>query len=257
MANNCCGDSIYNKQKSIIPVPNCAPECPPDLGCEIIIPATCVSIIPSIYCLELGDNLQDALSVITDAICNIIPPSGYAYTVAVDATDTCPGYLEDKITSSCLDVTVLDVSGCKSVNIEPKLLDWKNLVLNTNWYPNTGDGYQVPQYALDCNGKVWFRGNCYRANVDLQPVGITGCFDASLQIDDITPLFKRTLNGIRYVPVGGIGWNNTDTWFLNMDIKADSSTLIYGGYLTYTRTLAPTTGGRYYVNFDGFSYELN
>ena len=257
MANNCCGDSIYNKQKSIIPVPNCAPECPPDLGCEIIIPATCVSIIPSIYCLELGDNLQDALSVITDAICNIIPPSGYSYTVGVDANDTCPGYLEDKITSSCLDVTTLSVSGCKSVNIEPKLLDWKNLVLNTNWFPNIGDGYQVPQYALDCNGKVWFRGNCYRANVDLQPIGINGCFDASLQIDDITPLFKRTLNSIRFVPTGGIGWAGTDTWFLNMDIKEDSSTLIYGGYLTYTRTLAPTTGGSYYVNFDGFSYELN
>jgi hypothetical protein len=254
MANNCCGESIYNKQKSIIPVPNCAPECPPDLGCEIITPATCVSIIPSIYCLNLGDNLQDALSVITDAICNIIPPSGYAYTVAVDATDTCPGYLEDKITSSCLDVTVLNVSGCKSVNIEPKLLDWKNLVLNTNWFAYTGDGYQVPQYALDCNGKVWFRGTCYRGNVDLNTLGIIGCFDASLQIDDITPLFKRTLNGIRYVPTGGIGWAATDTWFLNMDIKADSSTLIYGGYQNYT---GGRTGGRYYVNFDGFSYELN
>jgi hypothetical protein len=257
MANNCCGDSIYNKQKSIIPVPNCAPECPPDLGCEIITPATCVSIIPSIYCLELGDNLQDALSVITDAICNIIPPSGYAYTVAVDATDTCPGYLEDKITSSCLDVTVLNVSGCKSVNIEPKLLDWKNLVLNTGWFsvPATPlSTYQAPQYALDCNGKVWFRGTCYKSNSDLNTLGINGCFDASLQIDDITPLFKRTLSNVKFLIPSGLGYAATYAWFLNMDIKEDSSTFIYGGYLNIG---APTTGGSYYVNFDGFSYELN
>lgn len=252
MANNCCGDSIYNKQKSIIPVPNCAPECPPDLGCEIITPATCVSIIPSIYCLELGDNLQDALSVITDAICNIIPPSGYAYTVAVDANDTCPGYLEDKITSSCLDVTVLDVSGCKSVNIEPKLLDWKNLVLSTGWGASTG--YQSPQYALDCNGKVWFRGTCNKNNITLSTVGESGCFDASAQIDDITPLYKRTLSNVKFLISGGIGWAATGAWFLNMDIKADSSTLIYGGYQNIG---AGMTGGSYYVTFDGFSYELN
>lgn len=257
MANNCCGDSIYNKQKSIIPVPNCAPECPPDLGCEIIIPATCVSIIPSIYCLELGDNLQDALSVITDAICNIIPPSGYAYTVAVDATDTCPGYLKDKITSTCLDVTVLDVSGCKSVNIEPKLLDWKNLVLNTLWF-SAGPpsfSYQAPQYALDCNGKVWFRGTCYQNNVTLNPLGANGCFDASAQIDDITPLFQRTLSNVRFIIGNPANYSALNAWFLNMDIKADSSTLVYGGYMNIGVT--PVIGGSYLVTLDGFSYELN
>ena len=256
MANNCCGDSIYNKQKSIIPVPNCAPECPPDLGCEIITPATCVSIIPSIYCLELGDNLQDALSVITDAICNIIPPSGYAYTVAVDATDTCPGYLEDKITSSCLDVTVLDVSGCKSVNIEPKLLDWKNLVLTSGGSWNIPAGYQRPQYALDCNGKVWFRGTCYKNNITLYPTipGI-GCFDASLQIDDLSPLYVRTLGNVRFMQ--GPSFLNYSTYSslsLNMDIAVDGTTSIYGGYYGFPSVIS---GGSYFVCFDGFSYELN
>jgi hypothetical protein len=252
MANNCCGDSIYNKQKSIIPVPNCAPECPPDLGCEIIIPATCVSIIPSIYCLELGDNLQDALSVITDAICNIIPPSGYAYTVAVDASDTCPGYLEDKITSSCLDVTVLDVSGCKSVNIEPKLLDWKNLVLNTGWGASTF--YQPPQYALDCNGKVWFRGTCNKNNITLfTTTPAQGCFDASAQIDDLTPLYKRTLSSVKYIQGSFSNYSTLSEWFLKMDINADSTTSIYGGYADFSNVI----GGSYYVTLDGFSYELN
>jgi hypothetical protein len=253
MANNCCGDSIYNKQKSIIPVPNCAPECPPDLGCEIIIPATCVSIIPSIYCLELGDNLQDALSVITDAICNIIPPSGYAYTVAVDATDTCPGYLEDKITSSCLDVTTLSVSGCKSVNIEPKVLDWKNLVLNTGWGASTG--YQSPQYALDCNGKVWFRGTCNKNNITLfTTTPAQGCFDASAQIDDLTPLYKRTLSSVKYIQGSFSNYSSLSEWFLKMDINADSTTSIYGGYADFTSYVI---GGSYYVTLDGFSYELN
>jgi hypothetical protein len=253
MANNCCGDSIYNKQKSIIPVPNCAPECPPDLGCEIIIPATCVSIIPSIYCLELGDNLQDALSVITDAICNIIPPSGYAYTVAVDATDTCPGYLEDKITSSCLDVTTLSVSGCKSVNIEPKLLDWQNLVLNTNWFASTG--YQSPQYALDCNGKVWFRGTCNKNNITLfTTTPAQGCFDASAQIDDLTPLYKRTLSSVKYIQGSFSNYSLLSEWFLKMDINADSTTSIYGGWADFNSYVV---GGSYYVCLDGFSYELN
>ena len=254
MANNCCGDSIYNKQKSIIPVPNCAPECPPDLGCEIIIPATCVSIIPSIYCLELGDNLQDALSIITDAICNIIPPSGYAYTVAVDATDTCPGYLEDKITSSCLDVTTLSVSGCKSVNIEPKVLDWQNLVLNTGWGIPTG--YQRPQYALDCNGKVWFRGTCNKNNVVLfTTTPAQGCFNASAQIDDITPLYIRTLSSVKFIIMGSppFNYNALKEWFFKMDINADSTTSIYGGWFGFSAAVA----GSYYVTLDGFSYELN
>ena len=253
MANNCCGDSIYNKQKSIIPVPNCAPECPPDLGCEIITPATCVSIIPSIYCLELGDNLQDALSVITDAICNIIPPSGYAYTVAVDANDTCPGYLEDKITSSCLDVTVLDVSGCKSVNIEPKLLDWKNLVLTSGGSWNIPAGYQRPQYALDCNGKVWFRGSCYKNNVDLISLPATGCFDASLQLDDLSPLYQRTTSNVRFMIGNVLNYALYKSLRLEMDILTTGATFIYGGYQGF----APFIGGTFYVCLDGFSYELN
>jgi hypothetical protein len=254
MANNCCGESIYNKQKSIIPVPNCAPECPPDLGCEIITPATCVSIIPSIYCLDLGDNLQDALSIITDAICNIIPPSGYAYTVAVDATDTCPGYLEDKITSSCLNVTTLSVSGCKSVNIEPKLLDWKNIVLTSGGGWGIPTGYQRPQYALDCNGKVWFRGSCFKNNVDLSSTAVTGCFDASLQTDDITPLFTRTLNSVKFIRGNPSNYSLLDSWPLAMDINTSGTTSIYGGWLNIN---AAHTGGSYIVNFDGFSYELN
>jgi len=254
MANNCCGDSIYNKQKSIIPVPNCAPECPPDLGCEVITPATCVSIIPSIYCLDLGDNLQDALSVITNAICNIIPPSGYAYTVAVDATDTCPGYLKDKITSTCLDVTVLDVSGCKSVNIEPKLLDWKNIVLTSGGGWGIPTGYQRPQYALDCNGKVWFRGSCIKNNVDLSNTAVAGCFNASLQIDDITPLHTRILNSVKFIKGNPFNYSLLYSWPLAMDINTSGTTSIYGGWANIG---VSNIGGSYIVNFDGFSYELN
>lgn len=255
MANNCCGDSIYNRQKSIIPVPNCAPECPPDLGCEIITPATCVSIIPSIYCLELGDNLQDALSVITDAICNIIPPSGYAYTTAVDANDTCPGYLADKITSSCLDVTTVSVAGCKTLNIEPKLLDWKNLVLTSGGsWGAPPSGYQTAQYALDCNGKVWFRGSCIKNNVDLSTTAVTGCFDASLQIDDISPLLVRTFNNVKFIQGNPAIFNLLNSWPLAMNINADGTTLIYGGWQNIG---APHIGGSYIVNFDGLSYELN
>jgi len=256
MANNCCGDSIYNKQKSIIPVPNCAPECPPDLGCEIITPATCVSIIPSIYCLELGDNLQDALSVITDAICNIIPPSGYAYTVAVDATDTCPGYLEDKITSSCLDVTVLDVSGCKSVNIEPKLLDWKNLVLSTGWITASG-GYQTPQYALDCNGKVWFRGTCMTTNSIITPEDFpaTGPFDSSTQTDDLSPLYIREMTSAKLLQAGGLTYDKICQLELNVTFYTDGSTLVWGGYKCWTGSAGGTS--TVYVYLDGFSYELN
>lgn len=254
MSNNCCGDSIYNKQKSIIPVPNCAPECPTDLGCEVIIPATCVSIIPSIYCLELGDNLQDALSVITDAICNIIPPSGYVYTTAVDANDTCPGYLADKITSTCLDVTTVNVSGCKTLNIEPKLLDWKNLVLTSGGSWNVPVGYQTPQYALDCNGKVWFRGACYKNNITLSNTAVTGCFDASLQIDDITPLYTRTLNNVKFIQGNPANYSALDSWPLAMDITSSGNSQIYGGWKNIGGT---TVGGSYIICFDGFSYELN
>jgi hypothetical protein len=254
MANNCCGESIYNKQKSIIPVPNCAPKCPPDLGCEIITPATCVSIIPSIYCLDLGDNLQDALSVITNAICNIIPPSGYAYTVAVDATDTCPGYLKDKITSTCLDVTILDVSGCKSVNIEPKLLDWKNIVLTSGvGWSAPPSGYQRLQYALDCNGKVWFRGSCIQNNVFLSNTAIAGCFNASLQTDDISPLFIRTFNNVKFISGNPANYSALLSFNLSMNINADGTTSIFGGH----QCCHTISGGSYIVNFDGLSYELN
>jgi hypothetical protein len=255
MANNCCGDSIYNKQKSIIPVPNCAPECPTDLGCQVITPATCVSIIPSIYCLELGDNLQDALSIITDAICNIIPPSGYSYTVGVDANDTCPGYLKDKITSSCLDVTTLSVSGCKSVNIEPKLLDWKNLVLSTGWI--TATGYQPPQYALDCNGKVWFRGTCMTTNSIIKPSDFpaTGPFDSSTQTDDLSPLYIRELTSAKLLQIGGIGYDKICQLEVNVTFNPGGSTLVWGGYKCWTgESSGPST---VYVFLDGFSYELN
>lgn len=249
--NNCCGDSIYNKQKSIIPTPNCASECPSDIGCTDIIPATCVSILND-YCLDLGESLEDALTNLSNAICNIVPPSGYSSTVAIDAFDTCPGYLYDKITSSCFNITKSSSgTACKTLNIDPKYLTWKNITLDTGW--SSKQGFQAPQYALDCNGKVWFRGVAWYSGMTLDPSPLDGPFNLSTQIDNISPLIKRICPSLSFEISYGGNLDNETYLPAKMLINANGTTKIACAYYGLS---APVVGAMY-VYLDGFSIELN
>lgn len=249
--NNCCGDSIYNKQKSIIPTPSCASECPTDIGCTDIIPATCVSILNN-YCIDLGSSLEDALTNITNTICTIIPPSGNSGKVAVDAYDTCPGYLADKVTSSCFDITTLNNDGCKTLNIDPKLLTWKSITLSTGW--TTKQGFQIPQYALDCNGKVWFRGVAWYSNMTLDPLPLDGPFNFSTQIDDLSPINARVCSSLQFqINFGG---NLDNQVYLPAFMKISSSGITKVACAYYGVPLYPLVGDMY-VYLDGFSIEKN
>jgi len=252
----CCGTSIYNKKGSMIPSPNCAPECPEDIGCDFILPATCVSILPIENCLVAGENVQEALENLYNAFCEILPPSGYSYTVGVDAGDTCPSYLEDKLQSSCLEITVASTGTCKKINIDPKELNWVNnhLLEADGWMYK--QGHQIPQYAIDCNKKVWFRGTCWNENYTLNSSSATpGAFDLSAQVDNLSPLMIRVLSSLRFIFYWG-GTSRANQQWLSpiMRINTDGSTEIECGIYGLGDT---TPTGDMYVYLDGFSLELN
>lgn len=250
--NNCCPTSIYNKQTSVIPSPLCASDCPEDVTCPLgIIPATCISILNN-YCIDIGETMEDALVNITNYLCNIVPPSGYAGRVMIDVNDTCSGYLADKITSDYLNITTESVSGCKTLKIDCKQLVWVTISM-PSW--SVRPGFQPPQYAIDCNGKVWFRGSCYKINITLDPSApLTGCFNTAMQTDDISPSLIRTISSLYYWK--GVSLSSYDTACtmpMNMDFNASGTTSIYMGYDCFGDAII---GGTIFACFDGYSYEI-
>lgn len=234
-SSNCGGKSILNKTKTIIGVPTCE-DCPDDYGCPIIVPARCITKDPIISCIPDADTLQEYLVNMAEVVCSVTNPSGN-FLVAVDSQDTCPGYLGDKITSTELDITYLSGTRCKTLLISVPDLTWVDITLRTDVTAPADTNFQIPQYAIDTNGKVHLRGSYFITGM----VDNVGFHVATLPSH---PLYTRVYSN-----------------FFNYD----NDTGAYSGWTTMDvtgkiiSTIRTTTGSGfdYYYSLDGLSFETN
>ena len=230
---NCGSKSILNNTTTIIGVPSCE-DCPSNYGCPTILPARCIVKDPIISCIPDADTLQEYLENMAVVICSTSNPSGN-FLSAVDDQDTCPGYLSDKITSTELDISFLAGTRCKSLLISVPDLIWIDITLETDVVAPADTDLQIPQYAIDTNGKIHLRGSYY----------VVGMLDnIGFQIASLPshPLYTRVYsNFFNYSNDAGAysGWTTID---------------VTGKIISTIRTLTGS-GFDYFFSLDGLSFE--
>lgn len=171
MACTNCKDSILNDEDVIIPDPQCQDDCPDDVGCPDTLSSGCVIYQGSdISCLDIenGDTLTEII-VKLGALCDSITGSITACKVRVNADDTCCDYLESKIKSDTLDVSV-DVDGrdCKIIRIEEKDWTWTNInITNGAWVSAKTlapySDWATLQYGVK-NDEVQLKGGLFKSS---------------------------------------------------------------------------------------------
>ena len=176
--------------------------------------------------------------------------------VKVDSGDTTPGYLYAKLISDNFDITKDPSVGNKKVRIEPKPLDWNDLVLKSGWdnYPQVGPHpTQKAQYAIDPNGKVWFRGSFRNETFTLdndsdQTSAGLSPIDLSDTSSDILPIGKRALTSCRF------SFDDDSLKPLNPTLQ-----ISYDGSTKFVKNYVGDGGatGTMVVILDGFSIETN
>ena len=161
-----CKDSILNKQTSALGNPKCNGNCSEDITCDgNTVNSNCVIVNADLDCvgIEVGDTLTDTLVALNEK-CQETIDSGSACKVKIDADDTCCGFLEDKISSTTLDVEVsAEGRACKHLTIEEKDWTWVNISnLKSPWknLKNPQPSAATLQYGYK-NNEVRFKGQVY------------------------------------------------------------------------------------------------
>lgn len=120
-----CKQSIFNNQDSSIPEPLCQGDCPEDVNCNgEVTYSDCVTVNAALDCFdtEVGDSLTSVLQAANEK-CKQGGSSSNC-KVKVSSNDTCCAYLETKITSSDLDISIPDGTSCKALVISEKCRTW-------------------------------------------------------------------------------------------------------------------------------------
>lgn len=231
---NCGGRSICDKTSSIIGQPQCTSDCPEDYGCTDIIQAGCVSMLPITSCIPNADTLQEYLTNMATIVCTNQTPSG-STLVAVDAQDTCPGYLSDKLVSTELDLTYLSGTRCKSLLISVPDLVWITITPEAGVTTPADASFQTLQYAVDTNGVVHLRGSVYITGM----VDNVGFYIGTMPVH---PLLTRVYsNFFNYAGDTGVfgGWSTID---------------VTGKIICTIRT-STGSGYNYFYSFDGLTFD--
>lgn len=156
VCEGCNSTSILNKEVSQIAQPICQDECPTNVGCPDIINTQCIIYNGSLLsCLNIptGATLNTLLAAI-ESLCEATAnPSNCK--AKISSNDTCCGYLEDKITSSSLNITTQNDGSCESITIEEKCWTWTNIgaccssndgTYKDGW-SNQGTSTQIGQFS--------------------------------------------------------------------------------------------------------------
>ena len=152
--SNCptCNSSILSQTPSLIGETQCTQNCPPETNCTDIYPAKCIYYSGSnLACtgINYGDSVDVALAKL-DA----------KYGVRVNSTDTCCGYLADKIISDTLDITTETVDGCPKLKLEVSTVvscrAYSDATLDLAW--SNEDSLNPVQYSEATNCEVEFKG---------------------------------------------------------------------------------------------------
>lgn len=168
MATNCpdCKGGILNKQHSALGTPQCNGNCPEDVTCDgNTVNSSCVIVNVNMDCVEVeaGQTLSEALSALNEK-CQQTIDSGNSCKVKINSDDTCCGYLEDKITSTTLDIEVsTEGRTCKHLTIEEKDWTWVDINnLKSPWknLKNVQSSAAKLQYGYK-NNEVRFKGQVY------------------------------------------------------------------------------------------------
>lgn len=250
MSENCtdCRDSILNRQKSKIGVPQCNDECPTETDCQGKQTYTdCVGVNSALPCVgtTTSDNLTTVLEAIDEKICDVAESN---CTIKVSADDCGCGYLEDKLVAGVgITLTTLtdNPTNCQTIQIStnPGSLVWNNIPLTANFASNTGNvsGYQIPQYSdPDALGRVWFRGSFTTAS-DFGNVSL-GVNSSALPINS-RPAFARTF------------WNGRTN--VNNALSPQIIVLNTGTILFVNNTGTTAVANKCIVSFDGFWIDTN
>ena len=122
MACKNCNPPILNQDVSIIGNTKCNGNCPEDAPCVDYLGSNCVYYSgDTLTCLSdptaQGRTVQNG-----DSLTTILNTLNNSYGVRVDSSDTCCGFLADKIISSnpsLLRVSVQTLSGCQTLVLTP------------------------------------------------------------------------------------------------------------------------------------------
>lgn len=167
-----CKPNILNKQSSIIAAPSCndCDELEVDCGGDYIW-TDCVKSNVALSCIEtaIGATQTSINQALDTKLCQVLDGT---VKVSVSEPDTCPGYLEDKITAGD-GITITkeeNVSGCQHLVVSEKCWEWNNVI------KGTGDGkfgsgwnnldtsftiYQRVQYSNEKECSIRLRGSAY------------------------------------------------------------------------------------------------
>lgn len=193
-----CKPNILNNQQSIIASPLCndCDELEVDCGGEYIW-TDCVKSNVALSCIEtaIGATQTSINQALDTKLCQVLDGT---VKVSVSEPDTCPGYLEDKITAGDgITITVEEnVSGCQHLVISEKCWEWTTIPSGTGvnklingWksFSSSGiigsDTFQVPQYSNEKECLIKLRGSVFIPSFTLSSVIL-------MQLSN-TPLYDR------------------------------------------------------------------
>lgn len=240
-----CKQSIFNNQDSSIPEPLCQGDCPEDVNCNgEVTYSDCVSVNAALDCFdtEVGDSLTSVLQAANEK-CKQGGSSSNC-KVKVSSDDTCCGYLDTKITSSDLDISIPDGTSCKALVISEKCRTWTDVRPTDglpgsfigNWGNFTPFSAQVAGYSLK-NCEVKLRGTVFINN-----------YNPGANIIYVLPVGSRP----QYLRVFSVNLANSlngqpmESGFIYIAPSGEVA-------LTYTQLSSGTT----VVSFDGLSFETN
>ena len=244
-----CNDSILNGQVSLIPDPTCHDNCGSETACEgIQTYSDCVGVNPTLSCInkDSGSTLSEVLSALDTKLCQT---QNSNCNVKISADDACCGFLNDKITSSSLNIQILTAnpSNCQTIAIDTKCDVWNNVLPSSNTgtgrfrdkWSNVGgfSPYQVAQYTTVKDCEVKLRGTVTKAlNAD-------SCLNSVIMQLPFAPLAVRSFptilqNTSTSCGTFKMGWILIDT-FGNVTIKSEA------------------LNGNWLVSLDNITYQIN
>ncbi len=176
-----CKDSILNNQSSSIPNPICQDDCPEDVGCDIQLASNCIYLnTGALDCLGLenGSTLNQFISAVEN-LCEQTVSGSNDFKLKVSASDTCGGYLFDKLTSSTLDIIKTPPSGCQILTIDEKSVVTNNITLQANWINGntisvnyTQSTHSLKSGRVNLGGQIVYNGTAIQTIAFILPSSV-------------------------------------------------------------------------------------